>query len=351
MSKWSIEESQNWYSQNNWIVGCNYLPSNAINQLEMFQKETFDPEINKKELSWARQLGFNSVRVYLHDLLWSDPVGFSERLNILLDICASLEIKPLLVLFDDCHRPYPKLGVQPKPVSGVHNSGWKQSPGMAIVNGIHEEQSNNLEIIRLKKFVTEILNNFKDDQRILMWDIYNEPGQFGIGDKSLTLLDLTWKWAYEVRPSQPLTACLDGSVGEGNIKLNAENSDIITFHTYEGEKLQETIDKLKVHKRPLICTEYMAREFGSTFEFSLPIFKENNIGCYNWGLVAGKSQTHFGWSTILDLQKKKEDGKFLEDGDDIPEPEIWFHDILRKDGTAYNENEVEFIKAITTRSE
>ena len=351
MSKWSIEESQNWYSQNNWIVGCNYLPSNAINQLEMFQEETFDVEINKKELSWARQLGFNSVRVYLHDLLWSDPVGFSERLNILLDICASLEIKPLLVLFDDCHRPYPKLGVQPKPVSGVHNSGWKQSPGMAIVNGIHEEQSNNLEIIRLKKFVTEILNNFKDDQRILMWDIYNEPGQFGIGDKSLTLLELTWKWAYEVRPSQPLTACLDGSVGEGNIKLNAENSDIITFHTYEGERLQETIDKLKVHKRPLICTEYMAREFGSTFEFSLPIFKENNIGCYNWGLVAGKSQTHFGWSTILDLQKKKEDGIFLEDGDDIPEPEIWFHDILRKDGTAYNENEVEFIKAITTRSE
>ena len=350
MSKWSIEESQNWYSQNNWIVGCNYLPSNAINQLEMFQEETFDVEINKKELSWARQLGFNSVRVYLHDLLWSDPVGFSERLNILLDICASLEIKPLLVLFDDCHRPYPKLGIQPKPVAGVHNSGWKQSPGMAIVNGIHEEQSNNLEIIRLKKFVTEILNNFKDDQRILMWDIYNEPGQFGIGDKSLTLLELTWKWAYEVRPSQPLTACLDGSVGEGNIKLNAENSDIITFHTYEGEKLQETIDKLKVHKRPLICTEYMAREFGSTFEFSLPIFKENNIGCYNWGLVAGKSQTHFGWSTILDLQKKKEDGKFLEDGDDIPEPEIWFHDILRKDGTAYNEKEVEFIKAITARS-
>ena len=350
MSKWSIEKSQKWYDQNNWIVGCNYLPSNAINQLEMFQKETFDEEINKKELSWARQLGFNSVRVYLHDLLWADPIGFSERLNILLDICASLEIKPLLVLFDDCHRPYPKLGIQPKPVSGVHNSGWKQSPGMAIVNGIHEEQLNNIEIIRLKKFVTEILSNFKDDERILMWDIYNEPGQFGIGDKSLTLLELTWEWAYEVRPSQPLTACLDGSVGEGNIKLNAENSDIITFHTYEGEKLQETIDKLKVYKRPLICTEYMAREFGSTFEFSLPIFKENNIGCYNWGLVAGKSQTHFGWSTILDLQKKKEGGKFLEDGDEIPEPAIWFHDILRKDGTAYNEKEVEFIKAITARS-
>ena len=350
MSKWSKEKSYDWYEQHDWLVGCNYLPSNAINQLEMFQKETFDIETNKKELMWAKELGFNSVRVYLHDLLWSESQGFSERLNIFLDICESLEIKPLLVLFDDCHRPYPKLGNQPKPVYGIHNSGWKQSPGAAIVNGIFEEKLKHSEINRLRKFVQEVLTDFGDDERILMWDIYNEPGQFGIGDKSLTLLELVWSWAHEVRPSQPLTSCLDGSVGDEVIKLNADNSDVITFHTYEGEKLQETIDKLKIHDRPLICTEYMAREFGSTFEFSLPIFKENNIGCYNWGLVAGKSQTHFGWSTILDLHKVKEQGKFIEDGDEIPEPEIWFHDILRKDGTAYNDDEVKFIKKITAKT-
>jgi hypothetical protein len=180
-----------------------------------------------------------------------------------------------------------------------------------------------------------------------MWDLYNEPGQFGVGDKSLTLLKLVWEWALEVKPSQPLTSCLDGSVGAEIIEFNALNSDIITFHTYEGEKLQETIDKLHIYERPLICTEYMAREFGSTFEFSLPIFKDNNIGCFNWGLVAGKSQTHFGWSTILDLKKKKDAGDFLSHEEEIPEPEIWFHDILRKDGTAFDEDEITFIKTIT----
>jgi len=347
MGKWSKDKALEWYEENNWIVGCNYLPSNAINQLEMFQVETFDIEINKKELLWAKNLGFNSVRVYLHDLLWNHSKIFSKTLNEFLDICNDLDIKPILVLFDDCHRPFPKVGKQPKPVRGVHNSGWKQSPGMSLVHEINENIEHP-QISRLRKFVEEILFEFSDDERILMWDIYNEPGQFGIGDKSITLLELTWNWALNVRPSQPLTACLDGSVGKAVIECNTKNSDVITFHTYEGEKLQETIDRLRVYERPLICTEYMAREFGSTFEFSMPIFKENKVGCFSWGLVAGKSQTHFGWSTILDLKKKKEMGDFLEDGEVIPEPEVWFHDILRADGTPFNEAEIRFIKDITS---
>jgi hypothetical protein len=89
----------------------------------------------------------------------------------------------------------------------------------------------------------------------------------------------------------------------------------------------------------------MAREFGTTFEFSLPIFKKENVGCYNWGFVAGKSQTHFGWSTILELQEKKKNGEYVTD-DEIPEPEEWFHDLLRKDGSAYMLSEVDFIKKI-----
>ena len=346
MMQWSKDKSFEWYKNNEWIVGCNYLPSNAINQLEMFQSDTYDAEMNLRELTWAKELGFNSVRVYLHDLLWEDSINFKRNLNSFLNICDSLDIRPMLVLFDDCHRPYPKVGIQPLPVRGVHNSGWKQSPGMALVHEINKNPKHH-ELPRIKKYVQEILTAFKDDDRILMWDLYNEPGQFGVGDKSLTLLKLVWEWALEVKPSQPLTSCLDGSVGAEMIEFNALNSDIITFHTYEGEKLQETIDKLHIYERPLICTEYMAREFGSTFEFSLPIFKDNNIGCFNWGLVAGKSQTHFGWSTILDLKKKKDAGDFLSHEEEIPEPEIWFYDILRKDGTAFDEDEITFIKTIT----
>ena len=347
MNKWSQEKAKKWYEERDWLVGCNYLPSNAINQLEMFQLETFDEEINIRELSWAKDLGFNTVRVYLHDLLWNQKESFTNTLNQFLDICHELEIRPMLVLFDDCHRPYPKLGKQPKPVRGVHNSGWKQSPGMALVHEIYEDPTHS-EIPRLKRYVQEILSEFSDDERILMWDVYNEPGQFGISDKAISLLELVWKWALEVRPSQPLTACLDGSVGKDIIACNAEKSDIITFHTYEADKLEETINRLGEYERPLICTEYMAREFGSTFEFSLPIFKSYNIGCYNWGLVAGKSQTHFGWSTILELKEKKEKGDFLEEGDQIPEPEVWFHDIFRIDGSPFNKEEVSFIKEMTS---
>ena len=347
MNKWNQEKAKKWYEERDWLVGCNYLPSNAINQLEMFQLETFDEEINIRELSWAKDLGFNTVRVYLHDLLWNQKESFTNTLNQFLDICHELEIRPMLVLFDDCHRPYPKLGKQPKPVRGVHNSGWKQSPGMALVHEIYEDPTHS-EIPRLKRYVQEILSEFSDDERILMWDVYNEPGQFGISDKAISLLELVWKWALEVRPSQPLTACLDGSVGKDIIACNAENSDIITFHTYEADKLEETINRLGEYERPLICTEYMAREFGSTFEFSLPIFKSHNIGCYNWGLVAGKSQTHFGWSTILELKEKKEKGDFLEEGDQIPEPEVWFHDIFRTDGSPFNKEEVSFIKEMTS---
>ena len=348
MTQWSEEKANSWYQDQPWLVGCNFLPSSAINQLEMFQAETFDLDILNKEIGWAKDLGFNSLRVYLHDLLWDEPNNLFNKLDAFLDICTLHSIRPILVLFDDCHRPFPKKGQQPLPVTGVHNSGWKQSPGMALVHAIHDETISKEELLRLEGFVKGILEKYKKDERILMWDLYNEPGQFGVGEKSLTLLKLTWEWAQSIRPSQPLTACMDGSVGENIIELNAKNSDVITFHTYESHKLEETIVKLQKIGRPVICTEYMAREFGTTFQFSMPIFKNKSVGCYNWGLVAGKSQTHFGWATILDLHKKKENGDILQEGEIIPEPEIWFHDILRADGSPYDEKEVTFIKKITS---
>ncbi len=347
--KWDEEKAKTWYQEQPWLVGCNFLPSSAINQLEMFQNDTFDKKTIKRELDWAKELGFNSLRVYLHDLLWSEKEKFKKNFEDFLVICDERDIKPIIVLFDDCHRPYPKLGIQPLPVRGIHNSGWKQSPGMDLVFKVSENKISKSELNRLKEFIQGVLRIYADDERILMWDIYNEPGQFGIGEKAFTLLNLTWEWAHEIRPSQPLTSCLDGSIGAKNISLNTENSDVITFHTYEGDKLEPTIKRLEKLERPLICTEYMAREFGTTFEFSLPIFKKNKVGCFNWGLVAGKSQTHFGWETILEIKAKKEKQDFLKEEEEIPEPENWFHDIFRIDGTAYDDKEVGFIKNILTK--
>ena len=346
MTRWSNQQAKDWYVDQPWLVGCNFLPSSAVNQLEMFQQETFEKKTIEREVRWAKSLGFNSSRVYLHDLMWSyDPKGFSDRLDNFLNICNKHSIRPILVLFDDCHSPYPKTGKQPLPVIGAHNSGWKQSPGVELVHAVHSEKAGK-ELIRLKDFVQGVLTKFSEDQRILMWDIYNEPGQFGVGTQSLTLLKLAWEWSHEVRPSQPLTACLDGSGGDEIIELNRVNSDVITFHCYEGTKLEQVIKNHLKLNRPMICTEYMAREFGTTFEFSLPIFKKYEVGCYNWGLVAGKSQTHFGWSTITDLQKLKKEERFLNPDDPIPEPEKWFHDIFRVDGSAFDDAEVSFIKSI-----
>ena len=345
---WSKDEIQNWYVDQNWLIGCNYLPSTAINQLEMFQEESFDFETNKREIGWANDIGFNSLRIYIHDLLWQDKESFKIQLNKTLTLCKDLNIKPILVLFDDCHRPFPKLGKQPLPVRGVHNSGWKQSPGHEIVKEI--VKGNKEEEKRLKVFTQEVLDDFRDDERILMWDLYNEPGQFGIGDETNMLLTKVWDWAYEVRPSQPLTACLDGTIGDKNIQTNKEKSDVITFHVYEHQKVIPIIEELKEIGRPLVCTEYMAREFGTTFEFTLPIFKEHNIGAYNWGLVAGKSQTHFGWETILKIKELKDKGDFVEEGEPLPEPEEWFHDIFRMDGKPYDKKEIDFIRKITFES-
>ncbi|MDA7600119.1 1,4-beta-xylanase [Gammaproteobacteria bacterium] len=350
MSVWTSDQAFDWYKDQGWLVGCNFLPSSCINQIEMFQESTFNIEEIAKEISWAKNIGFNSLRVYLHDLLWEEKHQFLVRFNDFLDCCQNYEIKPVIVLFDDCHYPFPELGPQPLPVRGIHNSGWKQSPGHKIVTEIFKLNAKQ-HLDRLQKYTQELLELYKDDARILMWDLYNEPGQFGIGEKSFTFLEYVWNWAHEIRPSQPLTSCIDGAIGDSIISLNKIKSDIITFHTYEAEKLEPTIIELRSIGRPLMCTEYMAREYGTTFEFCLPIFKKYNIACYNWGLVAGRSQTNFNWETILHLNEQRDQGNLIYEGDSLTEPDEWFHDIFRQDGSSFKDEETAFIKKILLNEE
>jgi len=350
MKRWTVTEANEWYQQQPWIVGCDFLPSTAINQLEMWQGETYDPVTIDRELGWGERLGFNTLRVYLHDLVWSgDRDGFIERMDDFLGIADRHGMRALLVLFDDCHRPDPEPGPQPLPVAGVHNSGWKHSPGQRLVLQYHDGTVAEQEKIRLEEYVKGVLARFAHDERILMWDVYNEPGQSGNGDKTHELLKTAWQWARAAGPSQPLTACLDGSVGALNIALNREQSDVITFHCYDRESLEKTIVQHKgdFGGRPIICTEYMARELGTTFQYSLPIFKKHQVGCLNWGLVAGKSQTHWNWQTVNRLEDLTAKGDVLRPSDPTPEPSLWFHDILRIDGTPFDQQEIDFIKGIT----
>ncbi len=322
---WSAKKANDWYKQQGWLVGCNFLPSTAINQLEMWEAETFDTATIKRELGWAEGLGFNTLRVFLHNLVWeNDPSGFKERINIFLNIASRHHIKPLFVFFDDCWNPEPAYGKQPLPKPGVHNSGWMRSPNMSVHNA--PAKWNVLE-----KYVKDILSTFKDDKRILLWDLYNEPGNSDYNMTTMPLLKNIFEWAWTIRPSQPLTAGIWYDNKDFN-EFQLNNSDVITFHNYDSTAdMEKEIRELLTRGRPVICTEYMARTHGSKFETHLPLLKKYNVGAINWGFVSGKSNTIFPWGS--------------KEGS--PEPKIWFHDIFRRDGTPFDRNEVVLIKKLT----
>jgi hypothetical protein len=328
LPRWTAQQAWDWYNAQPWLLGCNFIPSTAINQLEMWQAETFDPATIERELGWAAGLGFNTARVFLHDLLWdgpgSDRAGFLARLDQFLTICQGRRIRPLLVFFDDCWNQHPQTGAQPAPRPGIHNSGWVQSPGSAVV-------ADPSGWGRLEGYVQGVLAAFGRDQRILAWDLYNEPGNNQLGETSLPLLKAVFAWARAAVPVQPLTAGIWYDHAALNI-FSLAASDFISFHEYRAapETLRAKIASLKTLERPLICTEYMARQAGSLFQHYLPVLKEEGVGAYNWGLVSGKTQTIYPWGS--------------PGGE--PEPSPWFHDIFRADGTPYDPAEVEAIQSV-----
>lgn len=344
---WTKEDANAWYAKQAWLVGCDFLPSTAINQLEMWQAETFDTTTINRELGWAAAIGMNTVRVYLHDLLYQqDSTGFLQRMNVFIQIAAKHGIKPLFVLFDSVWDPYPKLGKQPDPKPGLHNSGWVQNPGKDAL-------LDSTQYPRLEKYTKAVVAKFANDDRILGWDVWNEPENMNNDHYRKMepqnkpqivemLLKQVFEWSRSVNPTQPLTAGLWSGDWSSPEKLKSietlmiEQSDVISFHNYDDStSFEKNIKELQRYGKPLLCTEYMARGNKSTFQGSLPIAKRHNVAAYNWGLVDGKSQTKYAW----DSWKKPYSG----------EPPIWFHDIFRKDGTPYIKAEVELIKKLTGR--
>ncbi len=302
---WSVEQAQKWKDQVGWLRGSNFNPSTAINQLETWQAESFDTVTINRELKWASDIGMNCMRVYLHHVAWEvDKEGFKGRMNKYLQIADRHGIKTIFVFY----------------------SGWVRDPGDLLY------RDSTLMTI-LETYVKDVLTTFREDSRIAMWDMYNEPGNSGYGNKSIPLLEKAFEWGWEVRPLQPLSSGVWSLRLSDLNKIQIENSDIITYHNYDSpEKHLKAIDTLRLYGRPLVCTEYMARRNNSLFTNIMPILKENNIGAINWGLVSGKSNTKYAWD---------------EPVPDGSEPPLWFHEIFRPDGTPYKQEEVDLIKSLT----
>jgi hypothetical protein len=348
--RWTPQEAQDWYRATPWLVGSNYAPAYAINQLEMWQADTFDPEAIDRELGWAEDLGFTSMRVFLHHLLWEqDAKGFLQRMETFLQIADKHDIGIMFVLFDSVWDPHPKLGKQREPQTGLHNSGWVQSPGADDLTNVERHKI-------IEQYVCGVIGHFKDDRRIHAWDIWNEPdnqndSSYGknqlkqeLANKvalTLPLLKKSFQWARESDPSQPVSSGVwIGTWGDPQKlseteRVQIEESDVITFHSYAKlDELKKCVENLRRYDRPLICTEYMARPRGSTFDPNLTYLRDQHVGAYNWGFVAGKSNTIYPWDS---WQKPYE-----------TEPQVWFHDIFRVDGTPFDPAEAEYIKRITS---
>lgn len=324
---WTKEKANAWYATKGWLRGSDFIPSTAINQLEMWQQPTFDPATIDKELGYAESIGLNCMRVFLHHLAWQqDPAGFKQRVAQYLDIADKHHITTMFVFFDDCWNENYHPGTQPAPKTGIHNSGWLRDPGKRY----YDEPKL---VDTLEQYVTDVLTTFRHDKRILLWDLYNEPGNSDYGDKSLPLLEKAFTWGREVDPDQPLSA---GVYSEQLTTLNAfqlSHSDVITYHNYDQPAAhQKAIDTLRKYGRPLICTEYMARTRWSTFYNIMPMLKRNNVAAINWGLVTGKTNTKYAWDTPMP---------------DGAEPTVWFHDIFRPNGTPFDPMETAFIRSLT----
>jgi len=329
--RWSEQKIWNWYNQQPWYCGFNYIPGYAINYTAMWDKTSFDADAIDKELALAEALGLNALRAVLQFAVYEDdPNYFLNALDKFLSICEKHKIKFMPALFDDCVfglENDPKVGKQPEPLVGWYAWAWSPSPGHSLV-------IDSTTHPRIEKYVKAVMTRFKDDKRIFIWDLYNEPTNGGLGTASLPLLSKVIAWARQVNPSQPITI----GVWNGNKRLNeiaVPGSDIISFHNY-GKKadLVKHITDLKQYNRPLINTEWLNRGAGSVIEDNLPVFFSEKTGCMLWGLVNGKTQTDLPWGH--------------RPGD--PVPAVWQHDLYKKDFTPYNQKELDLLKEYIQQS-
>jgi hypothetical protein len=340
-ARWSAEQAWAWDEATGWLVGCNFTPSTASNQLELWQAATFDPATIDRELGWAESLGMNSIRLFLHDLLWEvDRTRFLDRVDRVLEIAADHGISVVPVLFDGIWDPDPRPGPQRSPRPGVHNSTWVQGPGAAVL-------ADRSRWTTLRGYVDAVLDRFGDDPRVVLWDLFNEPDspnpawvRRDPGGKSAQVADLleqVWDWAVEAGPAQPLTVGVflfpnRRAEGASRVARTAvERSDVISFHSYAADPiLERTIDALSRWGRPLVCTEWLARPASPAAQ--LEVFERHGVGAYCWGLVDGRTQTRYPWTSWL-----------KKGSPDDP----WFHELLHHDGTPYDDDEAALFRRLT----
>lgn len=355
--RWSIKQAWSWYQQQPWVMGINYVPSVTLHAIELWQEDTW-PEVMEsvhREFELMEDIGINGVRMFLPFHIWYyDRDKFLNRMDRFLEELASHGITMMPVIFNDC------VGVKPEDITPSMTRGWqKYDIGH---HGGHKDNPFTGDMERIgwclwdepewrasqEEYLVALLERFGNDKRIYAWDLWNEPGNSNRHDMSIPYIKRTFEVAREVNPKQPLTAGVwsypqDYGINEAADvepvqRLALDESDIITFHQYEGiERVRRVVKVLQRENRPMMNTEWLNRIQDNFVKDNLPLYCEEGIGSYSWGLVAGKSQHFLPWDELWNHRE-------------LP-LNRWQHDLFDTFFTPYDVGELNLMRKMRKKSE
>ena len=353
---WTKERAWEWYNAQPWIRGCNYMPASAANRVDQWQalgaEERF-AEV-ERELALAEKVGFNTLRLIVEHQgfgVWlADPDGFRARFERYLQILAKHKLRAIVVLGNDCSRPkelweLPKPGVQKYDV-GYHG-GRRVTQHGSLPNAVGYTTVDD-PALRPKFYAMceELMTRHRDDDRILFWNLWNEPGNNNRNDLTMRDLRELFARAWKIDPKQPLAADVwtmrsdRPDTAHPVERLAGDLSDIISYHRYANAREQKaTIDLIRARwGRPMVNTEWLARLLGDTVEDCYPLFAQEKVGAVCWGLVAGKYQTYEPYEPMW-----KSQFEFFRR--DLPVTK-WYHDLFRPSHHPYDPYEVAIIRHV-----
>lgn len=349
--RWSEERIWNWYNEMPWIRGCNFMSSDCANRIDQWQSYKFEErfETAKRELALAKETGFNSIRIIPEFFVWeNEHDSFMENFERYIDAAWQNGISSMVVLGNDCMPPkeeaLERMHLGEQHVDWGYHGGRKVSQHGTFDGAGYSVLDCPETAAKYYEYVREIVEKYKDDERIIIWDVFNEPGNSNRGSMSLPHIKKFLEIIRGINPSQPLTIGIWSQFTELDKlmeieKFGLENSDIITYHNYNHyENNVEEMMLLKKLGRPVINTEWLNRTGKNSVEEMFPLYCLEKIGCYNWGLVAGKYQTYEPWNSVWDAYENN-----VEWAKNIDFTK-WVHDLYRPSLHPYNPREIEIIK-------
>lgn len=352
--QWSKERAWAWYTARPWIRGCNFMSSDCANRIDQWQAYGFEErfETAKRELALAAETGFNSIRIIPEFFVWEqEHDGFMERFERYIALAHENGISCMIVLGNDCMPPKEefdkRMHLGEQHVDWGFHGGRRVSQHGTFGGAGYSVLDTREGADRFCAFARELVERYKNDERVLMWDVFNEPGNSNRKSLSLPVLRHLFALIRGIDPIQPLTVGVWSETKHPEKlpeieRFGLEHSDIVSFHCYRSYADNvEILHRLKAYGRPIVNTEWLARCIGNTVEEIFPLFFAMGVGCYNWGFVAGKYQTYEPWEGMWDNYAKDP----AHNGWDFDK---WFHDLYRPSLHPYNPNEIALIKRFCT---